>query len=340
MPLSLSELEAMRGAGRVPYLPIEKWRELDEAGQSEHGLYKSVADCEAKAADDAGGGSVLSIVASTGQVDRDKDTLSPAGWDVKAFSKNGVILFAHDQRSLPIGMARKVEKNVDGKLMVTAEFTPEDLNPLGDRVFRMIKARFLRAVSVGFLPTKHKQPDESEGRGFGVDFLKQELLEVSVVPVPSNPGSFAAAKAAGIDMGPMAGWAESVLDYAKGPGGWMTRENVERVWGEITKHKTTVDFGRPSAGGTTVDNHPRIGPFRRTDNPDGDIDDTTIMAGLSDSDIVKIATAVTTSLQGARDAGELDKFFAAQGIVPELVSEDFLGLLKAYNANNDKESEQ
>lgn len=315
MSMTAEQLTAMQLAGHAgsAYLPVEKWRELDEAGQSEHGLCKSVDDCEAKASDDAGGGSVLSIVASTGQVDRDKDTLSPSGWDVKAFTRNGVILFAHDQRSLPIGMARKIEKNVDGKLMITAEFTPEDLNPLGDRVFRMIKARFLRAVSVGFLPTKHEQPDESEGRGFGVDFLKQELLEVSVVPVPSNPGAFAAAKAAGIDVYPMAEWAEGVLDSAKGPGGWMTKADIERIWADTAKRKTTVDFGANGSGDKSV---------------------------LSDSDIAKVVEGVALSLQGARDAGESDKFSAAQGIEPEPVSEDFLGLLKAYNANNDKESEQ
>jgi len=244
MGMTAEQLEAMRGDGRMPFLASVDWRKLDDSKRAECGLYKDLADCEAKVVDDGSGDNIVTMVASTKKLDRDGDTIDPKGWDIKAFKKGGPILFAHDQRSLPIGVSTSVTKDAD-RLTVTAKFTPEDLNPLGDRVFRMIKGGFLRGVSVGFLPTKHKTPDESEGRGmFAVDFLKQELLEVSVVPVPSNTDAFAAAKAAGIDLAPIAGWCEQAMEVANGPGVWMARETLERAYMESTERKTTIDLGR------------------------------------------------------------------------------------------------
>jgi hypothetical protein len=49
----------------------------------------------------------------------------------------------------------------------------------------MVKRGFLRATSVGFRPKRDKY-SWNEERG-GIDFEEQELLEFSVVPVPSNP---------------------------------------------------------------------------------------------------------------------------------------------------------
>ncbi len=337
--LSLQDIQAMQGAGRVPYLPREKWQELNAEDRAECGLYKGLDDCEAKVSD-SDGKSLVSMVLSTGQVDRDGDTLSPAGWDIKAFRKNGVILWAHDQRSPPIGVATKVQKNVDGKLLVDAEFTPEDLNPLGHQIFRMIKAKFLKAVSVGFLPKKHEQPDESEGRGWGVDFKIQEALEGSVVTVPSNTGAFATAKSAGINVYPMVEWCETHLDFVKGSGLWMTRERLEEIWGEAKDEKKTFDFGR-------IVGEPGTLP----DDANSDNEDKTVK--LSDADVDRIvdriAAAVAKATPSLKDSAandaapsELSESDAAEGSDPEPVGigKDFLAVIDGFGSAASRENEQ
>jgi phage head maturation protease len=70
--------------------------------------------------------------------------------------------------------------------VATAQFATADLNPMGDTVYKMLKAGFLNATSVGFLPLAHTMNDNR-----GYDFTKQELLEFSVVPVPANSEALA-----------------------------------------------------------------------------------------------------------------------------------------------------
>jgi hypothetical protein len=53
---------------------------------------------------------------------------------------------------------------------------------MADTVLRLLDGGFLRATSVGFRPIRQVRNTE---RG-GTDYLQQELLEFSVVPVPAN----------------------------------------------------------------------------------------------------------------------------------------------------------
>lgn len=126
----------------------------------------------------------LQFTISTDSVDRMGDTIDVKGWKLDAYRKNPVVLWAHDNESLPVGKATKVWIE-DGKLKATAEFTPEGMARFNDTVFDMLKGGFLNAVSVGFMPEDYKFT-ESADRRFGIDFLKQELLEFSVVSVPAN----------------------------------------------------------------------------------------------------------------------------------------------------------
>jgi hypothetical protein len=94
---------------------------------------------------------------------------------------------------------------VGERLLATAQFATRDQYPFADTVFQLIRGGFLRATSVGFLPTKWKY------RSDGVDFEEQELLEFSVVPVPANPEALLVnAKAAGIDTKPVLEWARRI----------------------------------------------------------------------------------------------------------------------------------
>lgn len=166
-----------------------------------------------KAADD--GSRRMTFTISTASIDRYGDTIAVDGWQLEAYRANPVVLWAHDQSSLPLGRATRVE--VDGAALVAeAEFTPAGVARFNDAVYDMLKGGFLNATSVGFLPLEWKFADDP-GRRYGVDFTKQELLEFSVVPVPANAEALVQARAAGIDAGPLVDWARRIV--ARDPAG-------------------------------------------------------------------------------------------------------------------------
>lgn len=117
-------------------------------------------------------------VASTNSVDRHGEVVDNNGWDLKAFKKNPVILWAHDHSEPAIGVSKKTW--VDGlgkkaKLMITPLL--HDLTEKAKAVKALVDAGVIKSLSVGFKPIE--SPD-------GVTFTKNELLEVSMVNVPAN----------------------------------------------------------------------------------------------------------------------------------------------------------
>jgi HK97 family phage prohead protease len=109
------------------------------------------------------------------KTDRYGDTINPDGWELKNFKKNPVLLWAHDHTIPTVGRALKVW--VEGKnLMMKGEFAP---TPFAQELKLLAEQGFLNAFSVGFMPIDYKFNDN------GVDFLSQELLEVSFVNVPA-----------------------------------------------------------------------------------------------------------------------------------------------------------
>ncbi|WP_162141005.1 HK97 family phage prohead protease [Fodinicurvata sediminis] len=74
------------------------------------------------------------------------------------------------------------------------EFAGAEVNPRAEQALRLVRAGFLQAVSVGFLPLKSHQEEAPGGRSITV-FDAVELLEVSLVPVPSNPQALALLRA-------------------------------------------------------------------------------------------------------------------------------------------------
>ncbi len=126
------------------------------------------------------------FVASTEEEDRCGDIIRVAGWHFDSYDRNPVFLWAHDSSSLPIGkcIERKIEP---GRLLMKIQFATAEENPLAEQTFRLYKGGFLSAVSVGFKPLK-RSPIHPEDRwgDLGWEFIEQELLELSGVPVPAN----------------------------------------------------------------------------------------------------------------------------------------------------------
>ena len=73
----------------------------------------------------------------------------------------------------------------DGNDLIGAvTFEPEELNPLAEKIFQKVKFGTLRMASVGMIPKGEPVEDEKMG---ALVFPGQELLEWSIVHIPSNP---------------------------------------------------------------------------------------------------------------------------------------------------------
>jgi HK97 family phage prohead protease len=133
----------------------------------------------------------VDFVASTPDQDADGDIVEQ-DFVFDRFLKNPVILFAHNSRALPIGKAANVRVE-GGVLRMTVQFASKKANPLAENVFLLIKEKILRAMSIGFIPRdiRREMKDDKE-----VWVLSQnELIESSVVPIPSNQNALAELKA-------------------------------------------------------------------------------------------------------------------------------------------------
>ena len=151
---------------------------------------------------------LVEFIVSTGRVDRENDTIDPAGWDLADYKNNPVVLWVHDHWSLPVGNAASIY--LDGDVLRSmCEFTPQELNPFGYQVYRLYAGGFLHAVSAGFMPVEYNY---DETRKYGINFKKQSMLEYSCVPVPANPDALAVARSKGFKTDLLHAWAERALD--------------------------------------------------------------------------------------------------------------------------------
>lgn len=146
----------------------------------------------------------LDFVISDGEEDRDGDTIAVDGWDFNNYRKNPVVLFVHDysQPSVAIGDPR-IE---DGVVKSRTKFASPDEYAFADTLYKLYKGGYMRATSVGFLPKRWEERRDA----WAYDFKEQELLEYSLVPVPSNPRAVLEAGQKGIDIQPLINWADEV----------------------------------------------------------------------------------------------------------------------------------
>ena len=143
----------------------------------------------------------LAYVLSDATVDRLGDIIEPSGWELDHFRRNPIALFNH-KSDMPVGKWRNIR--VDGEQLV-AEFEPAEKGTSHrvDEILRLIEQDILRATSVGFRSIQ-QEPIDPKGRVKGTRFLRQELLETSIVSVPANPGAVAIAKSLNISDDTMA----------------------------------------------------------------------------------------------------------------------------------------
>lgn len=137
----------------------------------------------------------LEWVLSDATLDRHGDTILPDGWDLRWFKKNPIALFGHNS-SFPVGTWSNVRVE-GGKLIGTLTLAARGTSQRIDELISLVEQGILRAISVGFIPKKAEPIDKDRPYG-GQRYLQQELVEGSIVSVPSNPAALQLAKSLNI----------------------------------------------------------------------------------------------------------------------------------------------
>lgn len=154
-------------------LEIKSWLQSAEVQEAVKQIKESTED-----------NGTFEFVASTSDVDRSGEVIDQGGWDLSFYKMNPILLWAHDYKMLPLGVCESVEV-VKGKLIIKGRFASAAANPFAQQVRKLYDEKILNAVSVGFIVK------DAEGN----TITSQELLEVSVVPVPANPMALTMRKA-------------------------------------------------------------------------------------------------------------------------------------------------
>jgi hypothetical protein len=118
----------------------------------------------------------IDVVASTSDLDRDKDIIEPSAFKetIGSFKANPVVLATHQHR-LSTGSSPVIGSVIPDSITIT------------DREGHM------RAVSIGFIAIEWTDGKDEE-LGYIRTYTKIELLEISAVPVPSNRRALVRAK--------------------------------------------------------------------------------------------------------------------------------------------------
>lgn len=148
------------------------------------------------------------FVASDETCDRSGDIIVVAGWQFDDFEKNPVALWGHDSEAFPIGTVHSWQKTKRGGkpvLLESIDYFDAAANPAAEAILRMVDAKGLRAVSVGFIPIKSSRPETEQMRAemgvgrFGVRYEKQAQLELSNCSIPCNPNAVRTEKSLGVE---------------------------------------------------------------------------------------------------------------------------------------------
>lgn len=130
-------------------------------------------------------------------VDRDGDVVEIKGFNTKEFMKNPVVIYGHDYRSLPIGKVVKIRRSGD-ELLAKVKYAEPEVYSFADTVYKLTKAGYGGAVSVGFIPdwdaVEYPKREKINGKTVRRRIKKAEMIELSQTPVPANQDALATGK--------------------------------------------------------------------------------------------------------------------------------------------------
>lgn len=158
---------------------------------------------------------IVEYVASDESLDSYREVIRATGWRFTHFKKNAPFVDSHDYWTIENCVGRVLDFAVKGKQLVeTVQWAIDvESNALARQGFEMTAKGYLKAVSVGFWPTKYLSrwdKDTSayykelhdlgytEENGPRVIYLEQEQVELSACIIGANPNALARAYKAGI----------------------------------------------------------------------------------------------------------------------------------------------
>jgi HK97 family phage major capsid protein/HK97 family phage prohead protease len=133
----------------------------------------------------------MEFILSDATVDRYGDSVASDGWVLDNFNKNPIALFNHNPDAI-VGKWENLRVK-DGGLRGHLRLAPEGTSARIDEIRKLVDAGILKAVSVGFMPIE-AGPRMAGGKHAGQLYMRQELVETSLVSVPANPNALAVAK--------------------------------------------------------------------------------------------------------------------------------------------------
>lgn len=146
----------------------------------------------------------VTFIISSSAKDRHRTVVNMKNWKLDNYNDNPIVGYQHnvyggnmctpDNPDDVIGRSRVYfeERNGETLMMGDVTFEKPEVNPQSEKIFQKVLAGTLNAASVGFLEIgKGKRVTQRDDQGNIVDetyfFEGQELLEWSVVNIPSNP---------------------------------------------------------------------------------------------------------------------------------------------------------
>jgi hypothetical protein len=158
---------------------------------------------------------IVEYIASDETIDCYREVVKASGWKFDDFSKNAPFVDSHDYSSIDKVLGKVVDFKIEArKLIETVKWAIDvPTNFLAIKGFAMMQAGYLKAVSVGFVPTRWvtkwdsdpsgwqaalKDLNLHEEDGVNVVYLEQQQKELSACVIGANPSAVARAYKAGI----------------------------------------------------------------------------------------------------------------------------------------------
>ena len=157
-----------------------------------------------KISDDVSETRTLSFIISSSSRDRHGTVLNQNNWQLDNYRRNPIVSYMHnlfgdlfnppdpnDIIARTTQLWRDYLEDGSQALFASAEFEPAELNPKADTIFKKIIFGSMGATSVGFQEVgkgRYGTGDEARGEKNETYYFEgQELLEWSIVNIPSNP---------------------------------------------------------------------------------------------------------------------------------------------------------
>ncbi len=190
----------------------------------------------------------IQFVISDDKPDRMGEIVDQSSWDLRSYEQNPIVLWGHDpsEPENVLGQGASISQSFDGSQTLATLSLDDDINPKAALVWKQLLKGTLRCVSVGFIPHSEEMRND-------VPVLKDnELLEISIVPIPANPRAIALAYKAGEISQKDAGWlmesmrkeadlVEAQLTTTKQENKNMTEEQAKALLDSVTKLTEKVD---------------------------------------------------------------------------------------------------